>query len=158
LDNSTAAADKIVANGVTINGANFALSDLGRGKFSFGATLIIIDNTSASLINGVFSRLPDNSVFTDNGNTYQVSYEGGTGNDLTLTVVPEPSTWVMLGVGLAMLAALMGLGGHVGVRPQAALLSYSFRSASVNGMLCSTFPVESRMRISPERKQARASA
>jgi hypothetical protein len=36
---------------------------------------------------------------------YEVSYEGGTGNDLTLTVVPEPSTW-MFGLGLAMVAAV----------------------------------------------------
>jgi hypothetical protein len=30
---------------------------------------------------------PDGSLFTANGNTYQVNYEGGDGNDLTLTVV-----------------------------------------------------------------------
>jgi hypothetical protein len=30
--------------------------------------------------------LADGSTFTNNGNTYKVSYEGGTGNDLTLTV------------------------------------------------------------------------
>src|SRR5439155_19436867 len=48
----------------------------------------VIDNTSASPIAGTFSNLPDGGTFTSNDNTYQVSYEGGDGNDLTLTVLP----------------------------------------------------------------------
>ena len=34
------------------------------------------------------ANLPDGSTFTAGRNNYQASYEGGTGNDLTLTVVP----------------------------------------------------------------------
>ena len=41
---------------------------------------------SALPIAGTFSNLPDDGTFTSNDNTYQVSYEGGDGNDLTLTV------------------------------------------------------------------------
>jgi hypothetical protein len=105
LDSSTAAADKIVANGVTISGASFSFSDLGHGQFSIGAVLIIIDNTSASPITGFFSNLANGSTFSSNGSTFLVSYEGGTGNDLSLTaVVPEPSTYSLVGL------SLMGLG------------------------------------------------
>jgi len=32
--------------------------------------------------------LPDGSIVTIKGNTFLVSYSGGDGNDLTLTVVP----------------------------------------------------------------------
>jgi autotransporter-associated beta strand protein len=118
LNSSTAAADRIVAAGVTINGASFLFSDLGHGRLSFGARLIIIDNTSASPISGSFSNLLDNSVFTENGNTYQVSYEGGTGNDLAVTVVSETSTWVMLSLGLAMIAGFAPRHSRSSTRPQ----------------------------------------
>jgi autotransporter-associated beta strand protein len=100
LNSSTGIADKIVANGMTINGANFSFTDLGVSKLSLGTTFIVIDNTSSTPIDGFFNNLADNSTFTANGNTYQVSYEGGTGNDLAFTVaVPEPSTCAMLGLG-----------------------------------------------------------
>jgi len=51
-----------------------------------GTVFTIIDNTPAKPIAGNFSNLPDNSIFTQSGNIFQVSYEGGDGNDLTLTV------------------------------------------------------------------------
>jgi autotransporter-associated beta strand protein len=107
LNSSTAVADKIVANGVTINGAAFSLTDLGNGKLTPGTTFVVIDNTSTSPITGVFGNLLDNSTFTNNGNTYQVSYEGGTGNDLTLTVIPEPLTWELLGIGALVTGRMM---------------------------------------------------
>ena len=89
LKRTTAKADKVVAVGVTINsGALFVFTDVGSGTLPPGTVFTVIDNTSANPIAGTFSNLPDNSTFTSNGNTYQASYEGGTGNDLTLTVVP----------------------------------------------------------------------
>jgi hypothetical protein len=48
----------------------------------------VINNTAATPIAGTFSNLADGSTFTVGSNNYQVNYEGGTGNDLTLTVVP----------------------------------------------------------------------
>jgi len=87
LNTNTAKADQVVALGVTINsGALFVFTDLGSGTLTPGTVFTIIDNTSATPIAGNFSNLPDGSTFTSNGNTYKVNYEGGTGNDLTLTV------------------------------------------------------------------------
>jgi autotransporter-associated beta strand protein len=103
LNSSNAVADKIVANGLTISGANFSFTDLGSGKLALNTVFTIIDNTSALPISGLFSNLADNSTFVNNGNTYQVSYEGGTGNDLTLTVVPEPSATVLASLGFGVL-------------------------------------------------------
>jgi hypothetical protein len=37
---------------------------------------------------GTFRKLPDDGIVTINGNNLQANYEGGDGNDLTLTVVP----------------------------------------------------------------------
>jgi autotransporter-associated beta strand protein len=89
VNSSSATSDEVSAYGVTINsGAQFAVADLGTGTLPTGTVFTVIDNTSANPIAGTFSNLADGSTFTSNGNTYQVSYEGGDGNDLTLTVVP----------------------------------------------------------------------
>ena len=50
--------------------------------------LMVISNISANPTSGTFSNLPDGAIVTINGNNFQASYEGGDGNDLTLTVVP----------------------------------------------------------------------
>jgi autotransporter-associated beta strand protein len=89
VNSSSETVDKVVALGVTINvGAQTLFADLGNGTFTVGNVFTVIDNTSATPIAGTFSNLPDGSMFTANGNTYEVNYEGGDGNDLTLTVVP----------------------------------------------------------------------
>ena len=82
-------ADKVVALGVTINsGAIFTFRGTPQGALQAGLVLTAIDNTSASPISGTFSNLSDGAILTANGNNFQASYEGGDGNDLTLTVVP----------------------------------------------------------------------
>ena len=89
LKAASGAADKVVANGVTINsGALFSFIDLGSGTLTQGTVFTAIDNTAATAISGTFSNLPDGSTFTVGTNSYQVSYSGEDGNDLTLTVVP----------------------------------------------------------------------
>ena len=89
LKSSTAESDSVVANGVTINSAAlFEFTGVGHRRLLIGTIFIVIDNISANPIAGTFSNLPDQSTFIINGNKYQVSYQGGDGNDLTLTVVP----------------------------------------------------------------------
>ena len=81
--------DKVVANGVTINGgATFNLSGTAQGTLTQGTVLTVIKNTAATPIAGTFSNLPDGAIVTVNGNNLQADYQGGDGNDLTLTVVP----------------------------------------------------------------------
>jgi hypothetical protein len=53
-----------------------------------GTVAIVINNTAATPIAGEFENLPDGLVFTSEDNTFQVDYEGGDGNDLTLTRIP----------------------------------------------------------------------
>jgi len=89
VNSSSAIADEVAAFGVVINiGAKFAFADIGNSPLPIGAVFTIINNTSATPIAGTFSNLHDGSVIISNGNTYQVNYQGGDGNDLTLTVVP----------------------------------------------------------------------
>lgn len=101
LNSSTATADKLVANGVTLNGSSvFAFSDLGASVLALGTAFTIIDNTSASAISGTFSNLTEGETLTIGSNQFEATYLGGTGNDLVLTVVPEPSATLLLSFGL----------------------------------------------------------
>ena len=89
LNRSTPIAGEVTALGVTINsGATFTFVDTGTGTLTTGTVFTVINNTSASPIAGTFSNLADGSIFPSGGNNFQASYTGGTGNDLTLTVVP----------------------------------------------------------------------
>ena len=89
LNRITPIAGEITARGVTINsGATFTFSDVGTGTLTVGTVFTVINNTSANPISGAFRNLANGSIFNSNGNNFQASYTGGTGNDLTLTVVP----------------------------------------------------------------------
>jgi hypothetical protein len=70
------------------SGAQFAFKVTGDEQLRTGKSATVISNPSADPIAGTFANLPDGSTFTIGPNTFQVSYEGGDGNDLTLTVVP----------------------------------------------------------------------
>ena len=89
LDRTTVTVSQVTAKGVRINSvAQFVFGDFfTTGTLTTGTVLTVINNTAASAIVGRFSNLPDRSTFASNGNNFQVSYRGGTGNDLTLTVV-----------------------------------------------------------------------
>ena len=81
--------DTVYANGITIEGsAQIQLFAKGHPrKVKVGTVYTIFQNTSNQPINGTFENMPDGLVFFERGNTVQVSYEGGDGNDLTLTVL-----------------------------------------------------------------------
>lgn len=62
-------------------------------------------------LNGVTTTLTEGSIFSWNSQQWQITYQAdfGTtsftgGNDLALQAIPEPSTWALLGAGLAALA------------------------------------------------------
>ena len=88
LNSDHAVADKVVARGVRIRGAQIAFDDSASGVLPPGTAFTLIENMATSPLSGTFSNLPDNSTVTVGNNTFQASYEGGDGNDLTLTVVP----------------------------------------------------------------------
>jgi hypothetical protein len=59
----------------------------------------VIDNQGPFTFFGNFTGLPEGATFWSGGNEFQITYLGGTGDDVVLTVVstPEPST--LLGIG-----------------------------------------------------------
>ena len=83
----TGESDLVVANSVSIDPtATLALSE--NGTAPVGMTFTIIESTGSIPIVGTFMNLPDGGTITAGNNTFQANYEGGDGNDLTLTVVP----------------------------------------------------------------------
>ncbi len=88
LNTKSAKADQVAANGVTVNNAQFSLLSRGGLTLTPGTVYTVIDNTAATPIAGTFSNLADGGAITVGSNTFQASYEGGDGNDLTLTVLP----------------------------------------------------------------------
>jgi len=88
LNSRSFRADEVVAEGMTIKGAQFSL--VGRGALAppVSAVPTVVNRSSAAPISGTFANRPDASTCTSHGNTFRISQEGGDGNDLTLTVVP----------------------------------------------------------------------
>ena len=88
LDSTQVTADDVNSRGVTIRGAQISLLDRSTSVLLPGTAFTIINNTSASPISGTFSNLGDGATIIAGNNTFQANYEGGDGNDLTLTVIP----------------------------------------------------------------------
>jgi len=86
---ASAKADKVIGGKVQIiGGALFTGIAIGNALLSPGAAFTAIENTSPGPISGTFDNLPDGGTIKIGNNTFQANYEGGDGNDLTLTVVP----------------------------------------------------------------------
>ena len=87
LNSGKARAERVIANGVTIApGAKFTLQLVGDKMLPTEAVFTLINNSSAAPINGTFADLPEGAVISLGKNAFEVSYAGGDGNDLTLTV------------------------------------------------------------------------
>ncbi|HZN66566.1 MAG TPA: hypothetical protein VFB66_14855, partial [Tepidisphaeraceae bacterium] len=66
-----------------------------------GQQFTIVDNRFAGPLTATFLNLPEGSQFLAGDVPLRITYAGGDGNDVVLTVVPEPGA-----VSLMLLAAL----------------------------------------------------
>ena len=81
--------DQIAVTGtVTISGATLSLTVTDIP--SAGATYVLIDNDGSDAVIGTFSGLAEGASITAGGATYTISYAGGTGNDVVLTLSGPP--------------------------------------------------------------------
>jgi autotransporter-associated beta strand protein len=87
FDSDVKTFDKIVAGGVNINNANLSLSDLGNNSLIPSGSYTIIDNTGNEPVTGTFHDLAEGTVFTTGANSFAITYAGGSGNDVVLTVL-----------------------------------------------------------------------
>ena len=93
----------------TITGSNLVVT-VGT-TLSVGQTFLIGQRTASQSITGQFAQ--GSTVTGSDGSVFSISYTGGNGNDIVLTVtqaaaVPEPSTWrrgrgfpILLATGVA---------------------------------------------------------
>jgi hypothetical protein len=58
-----------------------------------GQTFTIIDNDAADAVNGTFTGLPEGSVFDAGTSKFSISYHGGDGNNVVLTVLASQKKW-----------------------------------------------------------------
>jgi len=90
--------DQLVVTGDVSLAGDLTL-DVGFAP-SLGAMFTIIDNQGANAVSGMFSQ---GASISSGAHLFGINYAGGDGNDVVLTVVPEPT-------GLALIAVAAALG------------------------------------------------
>jgi len=83
----------IVTGTVTLNNATLNAT---RGLFapSVGNSFTLVDNDAADPISGTFAGLAEGATLTLNNIPFTISYTGGSGNDVVLTVAAPTTVWV----------------------------------------------------------------
>lgn len=79
--------DQLIVNGtVNLTGSTLDLDIITTFKPTTGDTYIILNNDSNDAITGTFTGLAEGATVTVDGYTFRVSYVGGDGNDVVLTL------------------------------------------------------------------------
>jgi autotransporter-associated beta strand protein len=86
VDESTS--DRITANGMVAVGGALQLNL--ASAVATGTAITLIDNDGTDAVAGTFNGLPEGALVTIGGQTFSISYAGGTGNDVVLTRVNPP--------------------------------------------------------------------
>ena len=74
------------------NPATLTVSLYNGFKPKVGNTFTIIDNDASDAVTGTFNNLPEGATFTVSGYVFKITYKGGDGNDIVLTVQSVPAT------------------------------------------------------------------
>jgi hypothetical protein len=95
--------DQINVTGtVDVTGGTLSASIYNNYKASVGEKYVIINNDGADAVVGTFAGLAEGATFTVGDGQFRVSYVGGDGNDVELTVLVVPS---VPNTGFALLQA-----------------------------------------------------
>lgn len=131
-----------VSNSVDVSNGTLQVSFVnGFGSSaSVGQTFTIINNSGSNPVTGTFAGLPEGGTFTSGGVTFRISYQGGNGNDVVLTVV-SPASAASLNTavpktpntGLASFKARPGLTLGASVAATIALLAIAHRLKPLKG-------------------------
>lgn len=90
--------DQLNVNGtVAVGNANLQLNMSVVG--STNAQFTIINNDGADAVTGTFASLPESGIVTaSNGAKFQITYHGGSGNDVVLTQISLPTQPLFTGI------------------------------------------------------------
>ncbi len=83
----------------TVSLGNAHLSLNNRFAAPAGASFVIITNDASDAVSGTFLGLPEGALITNGPAVFRISYAGGSGNDVVLTVPCAPSAPVNLRIG-----------------------------------------------------------
>ena len=83
--------DRVVVNGRVVLGGTLSIAQ--GVSLAPGTTITLIQNDGVDAIGGVFTGLGEGSIVYVAGTAARISYRGGTGNDVTLSV-PRSSALV----------------------------------------------------------------
>ena len=79
-----------VGGAVTVSGSLDLVAAPGLGA---GSSFIILNKTSAGAVSGAFVGKPEGSVFTASGYNWLISYAGGGGNEVVVTIATPRQAW-----------------------------------------------------------------
>ena len=93
--------DQLIVSGIIdlsyLSGPGSLQVSLVNGfKPKAGQTFEIINNKGTSAVTGTFSGMAEGSTFSVSGYAFKITYKGGDGNDVVLTVVSAPNTGLAL--------------------------------------------------------------
>lgn len=83
--------DKLVAESSEVSDAVLDVKFLAGAKVAVGDTYTIISNTGTGSIIGTFKDLAEGATFKVSSGTFKITYKGGDGNDVVLTVQEKPT-------------------------------------------------------------------
>ena len=89
-----------IAGGVRLGG-DLLLGLINGFAPAENSVFTIINNDANDAVNGIFTGLAEGFQIATAGKTFSISYAGGDGNDVTLTVIPEPTTPALILAGFA---------------------------------------------------------
>jgi autotransporter-associated beta strand protein len=90
--------DQLIVRGTTDLGSAtlHVVNNFPPGKPNFGDQFVIIDNDDIDVITGTFNGLANGATFNVGDIGYRINYNGGTGNDVVLTVLYAPGATVTI--------------------------------------------------------------
>lgn len=77
-------ADKMVVSRVTLDHPKLAITLVNTDALATGSKFTIVDNKGSEAVHGTFNDLAESSFLTVNGNSFRITYQGGSGNDIVL--------------------------------------------------------------------------
>lgn len=116
-------------NAVTLDNTTSVLTTSRYNDYTptQGQIFTIIDQAGSAAVNGTFTGLPEGATFEQNGIVFKISYVGGDGNDVTLTVMntptaPDTGFELIKNNPIMVLAVMAGLGGLLVLMARSRLL------------------------------------
>lgn len=79
-----------ITGSVNLGGATLSTQLLNGFVGDKGNTFTIVNNDSTDAVTGIFNGLAEGSTFTVGGTIFKISYVGGDGNDVVLTIQNSP--------------------------------------------------------------------